>query len=133
LKSLIQNNQRAADIALKASSSMLFLLILNLVVTHIVVGIDPVFRILVSCLPLAIFIPGLLKGRRRSASMLCFALLLYFIVFVPKLFVPGNLVSEILSTTLTALLFMSSMMFSTWQYRADLEKIEINASGEPTT
>jgi uncharacterized membrane protein len=103
---------------------MLILLILNLLITHLSIGIDPLFRIAVSCLPLAIFIPGLRKGRRRSASLLCFALLLYFIVFVSALSVPGNLVSEIISTTLTTLLFISSMMFSTWQYRADLEKLE---------
>jgi len=127
------NNQKAADIALRLSSIMLILLMLNLIVTHIVVGIDPLFRILVSCLPLAIFIPGLLKGRRRSASMLCFALLLYFIVFVSALGVPGKLISEIISTLLAVLLFTSSMMFSTWQYRADLEQMEVNAPGAPIT
>ena len=110
---------------------MLILLILNLVVTHLLVGIDPFFRIAVSCLPLAIFLPGLKHGRRRSASLLCFALLLYFIVFVSALSVPGNLISEIISTTLTILLFISSMMFSTWQYRADLALMEKQREEEP--
>lgn len=128
-----KNHQGAADIALRISSILLILLLLNLIVTHIVVGIDPAFRILVSCLPLAILIPGLLKGRRRSASMLCFALLLYFIVFVSALGVPGKLISEVISTLLVVLLFTSSMMFSTWQYRADIAQMEVNAPGGQTT
>ena len=125
--SIIKNNQRAADRALKASQAMLLLLILNLVVDHLTTDIEfkwQVFRILVSCLPLCIFIPGLLKARRRTASLLCFALLLYFVAFVPPLTAPGNLLPEIISTLLATLLFTSSMMFSTWQYRADLETIE---------
>ena len=129
-KQLIKDYQKFSDIALKASWVMLLLLIFNLAVNHLLIGIDIVFRILVSCVPLLLFVPGLLKGKRRSASMLCFALLLYFIVFVSKLSTSGNLVSEIISTTLTILLFISSMMFSTWQYRADLERQEKNSSGE---
>lgn len=123
-KPLINDYQKFSDLALKASWVLLALLIFNLIVDHLILGIDPLFRIAVSCLPLVIFIPGLKKGRRRSASMLCFALLLYFVVFVSALSVPGNLVFEIISTTLTTLLFISSMMFSTWQYRADLERLE---------
>lgn len=128
-----KNHQGAADIALRISSILLILLLLNLIVTHIVVGIDPAFRILVSCLPLAILIPGLFRGRRRSASLLCFALLLYFIVFVSALGVPGKLISEVISTLLVVLLFTSSMMFSTWQYRADIAQMEVNAPGGQTT
>ena len=132
----INDYQKYSDLALKISRVLLILLILNLIANHLSVGIDALFRIAVSCLPLAIFIPGLWKRRRRSASMLCFALLLYFIVFVSALGAPGNLVSEIISTSLTTFLFISAMMFSTWQYRADLEKLEANpemhSSGEPS-
>lgn len=121
---------KSARLALKVSWIMLNLLLLNLVVTHLITGIDPIFRILVSCTPLLLLMPGLLKGRRRSASLLCFALLLYFMVFVSALTVPGHLISEIISTTLTCLLFISAMMFSTWQYRADLAAIAEQSSGE---
>lgn len=129
-RQLIKDYQKFSSIALKASWIMLLLLILNLAVNHLIVGVDTLFRIAVSCVPLMLFIPGLLKGKRRSASLLCFALLLYFIVFVSKISAPGNLVSEIISTTLTTLLFISSMMFSTWQYRADLKRLEKQSSGE---
>ncbi len=127
----VKDYNKFARLALKASWVMLNLLLLNLVVTHLITGIDPIFRILVSCTPLLILMPGLLRGKRRSASLLCFALLLYFMVFVSALTVPGHLVSEIISTTLTSLLFVSSMMYSTWQYRAELEAIEKQSSGEP--
>ena len=119
-----KNYQKAADIALRASSILLVLLILSFLVFHLIVGIDPIFRILVSCLPLMIFLPGVLSGRRRTASLLCFALLLYFIALVPKLFVSGNLLSDIITTGLVTALFISCMMYSTWQYRADLARLE---------
>ena len=112
---------------------MLLLLILNLVVDHLTTNIEfkwQLFRILVSCLPLSIFIPGIFNAQRRTASLLCFALLLYFIAFVPPLTAPGNLVPEIISTLLAVLLFTSSMMFSTWQYRADLERVEGQNGGQ---
>lgn len=138
---LITDYQKFSDLALKVSWVLLALLIINLVAIHLIDGINPLFRIAVSCFPLLILVRGLLKGRRRSASLLCFALLLYFIVFVSALGVPGNLVSEIISTTLTTLLFTSSMMFSTWQYRADLKtmdelmekQMKAQSSGEPSS
>lgn|GEM_PF-1508779 len=127
---------KIAELARKTSWILLNLLVLNLVVTHVITGIDTIFRILVSCAPLLIFMPGLLARRRRSASLLCFALLLYFVVFVSALGVPGHLVSEIISTTLTTLIFISAMMFSTWQYRADLTQLEqdqLHKNIEPQT
>ena len=125
-----KNYQQAADIARRTSFILLVLLIISFLISHLMVGVDPVFRILVSCLPLIIFIPGMLQGRRRTASLLCFALLLYFMALVPKLFIPGNLLSDIITTGLVTTLFISCMMYSTWQYRADLARLE--SSGELT-
>lgn len=125
-----ENYQQAADIARRTSLILLILLIISFLISNLIVGINPVFRILVSCLPLAIFIPGILQGRRRTASLLCFALLLYFMALVPKLFIPGNLLSDIITTGLVTTLFISCMMYSTWQYRADLARLE--SSGELT-
>lgn len=123
-----KNYQQAADIARRTSFILLVLLIISFLISHLMVGVDPVFRILVSCLPLIIFIPGMLQGRRRTASLLCFALLLYFIALVPKLFVSGNLLSDSLITTLVTALFISCMMYSTWQYRADVARLEQSSS-----
>ena len=140
---LINDYQKFADIAVNVSFIMLILLIANIALVQLRADVEPVwrmFRLSVACLPLVIFLPGLRKKRRRTASLLCFALLLYFTVFVSKLGIPGNLVADIISTSLTTLLFISSMMFSTWQYRADLEKLDVKiegntdmpSSGDPT-
>lgn len=102
---------------------LLLMLILYYAYSHITHGVDIGFRMMVSMVPLAIFLPGILKRKYRSASLLCFVLLLYFMVGVQSLFTPGDTLAESIAMTIICTLFCLSMLYSRWQQRADvLEK-----------
>lgn len=100
--------------------ALLITLILYYVASHVVTGIDILFRTIVSIAPLAIFLPGILLRKYRSASLLCFVLLLYFMVGVQNLFTPGNTLPESLAMAIICFLFSVSMFYSRWQQRADV-------------
>jgi uncharacterized membrane protein len=100
--------------------ALLTLLILYYLWSHLSTGVDPIFRTLVSITPLLLFIPGLLYRKYRAASMLCFVLLLYFMVTVQSLFTPGNTLIESLVMADIVILFTLSMFYSRWQQRADV-------------
>lgn len=68
---------------------------------------------LVAILPLAIFIPGLLKPQHRTYSWLCFVLLMYFLFLVPLLMSYWSL-TYWLMTILVTVLFVAAMMTSRW-------------------
>ena len=103
--------------------TLLALLIIYYAIIHISSGVDIVFRMLVSIVPLAIFLPGISLRKYRSASLLCFVLLLYFMVGVQSLFTPGDAVPESIAMFIICSLFCVSMLYSRWQQRADvLEK-----------
>ncbi|MEX2365345.1 MAG: DUF2069 domain-containing protein [Pseudohongiellaceae bacterium] len=104
---------------------LLFLLILYYIWSHLMTGVDPVFRIIVSITPLLIFVPGIIYRKYKAASLLCFVLLLYFMVTVQSLFTPGNTFSESLAMIDIVILFTLTMFYSRWQQRADvLENVE---------
>ena len=92
---------------------------------HIVTGIDIGFRMVISIVPLAIFLPGIQKRQYRSASLLCFVLLLYFMATVQNLFTPGETISESIAMTIIVLLFVVAMFYSRWQQRADILEADI--------
>lgn len=99
---------------------LLFLLIFYYLWLHLTTGVDPVFRTLVSIIPLLIFVPGIIYRKYKAASLLCFVLLLYFMVTVQSLFTPGNTLCESLVMANIVILFTLSMFYSRWQQRADV-------------
>lgn len=99
---------------------LLILLIIYYAISHISAGIDIGFRMVVSIVPLAIFLPGIFMRKYRSASLLCFVLLLYFMVGVQSLFTPGNTLPESIAMVIVCSLFCISMFYSRWQQRADV-------------
>lgn len=74
---------------------MTLLLILALVSSHFMQGSNPVFRSLVSGIPLLLLLPGLSRGNSRSQFYLCTLLLLYFLAYGTALAAPGNLVNDL--------------------------------------
>lgn len=108
---------------------LLFLLILYYLWLHLATGVDPLFRTLVSIIPLLMFVPGIIYRKYKAASLLCFVLLLYFMVTVQSLFTPGSTLIESLVMADIVILFTISMFYSRWQQRADvLESGETQAS-----
>lgn len=99
---------------------LLFLLIFYYLWSHLTTGVDPVFRILVSITPLLMCVPGIIYRKYKTASLLCFVLLLYFMVTVQSLFTPGNTLIESLVMADIVILFTLSMFYSRWQQRADV-------------
>ena len=100
--------------------ALLSTLMLYYIVTHTLNGVDILFRSVVSVIPLIIFVPGILSRKYRSASLLCFVLLLYFMLAVQSLFMPGGTLAEVFVLTVIVLLFTVAMFYSRWQQRADV-------------
>jgi uncharacterized membrane protein len=69
---------------------------------------------LVQTLPLAIFIPGLLRQRYRTYSWICFAILMYFTWSVTNAMAPWARWWDLLIVLLTVSIFISAMMVSRW-------------------
>lgn len=99
---------------------LLILLIGYYTVVHILVGKDVLFRVVINISPLILFIPGLLYRKYKAASLLCFVLLLFFIMEVQSLATQGNTLAESVAMTLICTLFVISMCYSRWQQRADV-------------
>jgi uncharacterized membrane protein len=65
----------------------------------------------ISTLPLLLFLPGLLRGAWKSYAWMCFALMVYFQVFVTEIFrKPNDLITIGLLASLL-LLFCTAMVF----------------------
>ncbi len=65
--------------------------------------------------PLLIFLPGIIRQRYRSLSMLCFVCLMYFTLITVNLFNPEHTVLDVLEMIEVTILFVSAMFFSRWQ------------------
>lgn len=69
---------------------------------------------LVQCVPLLIFIPGLLQQRHRTYSWICFVILPYFAWSVVNVMSPFIRWHDVLVVILTVIIFNASMMASRW-------------------
>jgi uncharacterized membrane protein len=93
-----------------------FLLIVNLLAA----GADAQMYslMIVSVLPLLIFLPGMARENYKSLSLLCFVTLFYFIVVVVNLGGPDPSLYDVFSLILIVVLFIAAMMFSRWKQHA---------------
>ena len=69
---------------------------------------------LIKCVPLAIFIPGMLRENLRSYIWLCFVSLIYFMVLVLKLFADPTDPLAILGMVSVVGMFVSAMLYVRW-------------------
>ena len=69
------------------------------------------------CLPLLIFLPGMLRDRLRSYIWLCFICLLYFMRLVVNLFAEPGSALAIVGTAAVVTLFIAAMMYVRWRAR----------------
>lgn len=76
----------------------------------------------IQLLPLAIFVPGLLRDNPRAYIGLCFVLLLYFIKAVEGLFSPLRAWIDLWLLICSVVLFISAMLTSRWLQRASIQE-----------
>lgn len=79
------------------------------------------------CLPLLIFLPGMLRDRLRSYIWLCFVCLLYFMRLVVSVFAEPDSVVAIVGMVAVVTLFIAAMMYVRWRAQ------EIRAASVITT
>ena len=96
---------------------------------HIISGEYVLMKCVISATPLAIFVPGLLHRRYRSGSLLCFVLLIYFMVTTQQLFIPGDQAQDWIIMFLVVSLFIVSMFYARWQQRADVYEGDTHHGG----
>lgn len=72
---------------------------------------------LVHVVPLAAFMPVVIKGYPRGHAWLCFVLLIYFTEAVLASLVPATRWLGLIDVALLFTLFTSAMMFARWQSR----------------
>ncbi len=71
--------------------------------------------LLVPCLSVGMFLPGMLKDHARSYDWLCFVILIHFTVAVTNIMSPTPEWNDYVQTLLTSALFICAMMASRWQ------------------
>ena len=75
----------------------------------------PLFIWAILCIPLFIFIPGMVSGSHRSASWLSYVSMLYFIASILVFFTPRGELWGGLMVLSTLILFVSTMLYTRWK------------------
>lgn len=106
--------------ALIITQGLYVLLLLNLSVdywfVHPLVTQSPFFIWGLKCLPLLLFVPGIIKGYPRWLAWLCFVTLFYFISAVVSAWLPPHSWTSFIEIVICVLLFCSSMFAVRWYY-----------------
>jgi uncharacterized membrane protein len=68
-------------------------------------------------MPLALFLPGLLRGAWKTYLWLCFVLCAYFLAVVDQLFRPARGVADWLALVLVVVSFAAAMLYARWRQR----------------
>jgi uncharacterized membrane protein len=75
----------------------------------------PLFIWAMLCIPLFIFIPGILSGSHRSASWLSYVTMIYFIASILVFFTPRGELWGGLMVLSTLVLFVTTMLYTRWK------------------
>jgi uncharacterized membrane protein len=75
----------------------------------------PIIIWLFKCLPLLIFIPGLIKGSHRTASWLSYVTMIYFVLAILLMFTAGADIWGRLMPLTTLILFTAAMLYTRWK------------------
>lgn len=97
-------------------------LLVGLIVLYVTAGLmsEQILWVimLMPCLSLIIFLPGMLSNHARSYDWLCFVILIHFTVAVTNVMSPSGAWNDWLQLMLSVVLFISAMMASRWQKAA---------------
>jgi uncharacterized membrane protein len=75
----------------------------------------PIVLWLFKCLPLLIFIPGLISGSHKTASWLSYVTMIYFVLAILLMFTSGSDIWGRLMPVLTLVLFTATMLYTRWK------------------
>lgn len=75
----------------------------------------PIILWLFKCLPLLIFIPGLISGSHKTASWLSYVTMIYFVLAILLMFTAGVDIWGTLMPLTTLILFISAMLYVRWK------------------
>jgi uncharacterized membrane protein len=75
----------------------------------------PIVLWLFKCLPLLIFIPGLLSGSHKTASWLSYVTMIYFVLGILLMFTAGANIWGTLMPLTTLVLFTAAMLYTRWK------------------
>lgn len=73
---------------------------------------------IIQLLPLAILLPGLLRGGHRSYALLCFVVMIYFMAAVINAFTPGYTWPPYVEITLVTIIFVAALIYARYIRRA---------------
>ena len=75
----------------------------------------PIVLWLFKCLPLLIFIPGLINGSHKTASWLSYVTMIYFVLGILLMFTAGANIWGTLMPSTTLVLFTAAMLYTRWK------------------
>jgi uncharacterized membrane protein len=75
----------------------------------------PIVLWLFKCLPLLIFIPGLISGSHKTASWLSYVTMIYFVLAILLMFTAGADIWGTLMPLTTLILFIAAMLYVRWK------------------
>jgi uncharacterized membrane protein len=75
----------------------------------------PIVLWLFKCLPLLIFIPGLISGSHKTASWLSYVTMIYFVLAILLMFTTGADIWGRLMPLSTLVLFTATMLYTRWK------------------
>ena len=75
----------------------------------------PIIIWLFKCLPLLMFIPGLISGSHKTASWLSYVSMIYFVLAVLLMFTSGSEIWGRLMPLVTLALFTATMLYPRWK------------------
>jgi uncharacterized membrane protein len=75
----------------------------------------PIVLWLFKCLPLLIFIPGLISGSHKTASWLSYVTMIYFVLAILLMFTAGADIWGTLMPLTTLVLFTAAMLYTRWK------------------
>nr|WP_228550824.1 DUF2069 domain-containing protein [Endozoicomonas sp. OPT23] len=113
---------KKADICYRISVALYFTLLVAMAAK--VVWIDPpegsVWKILlIAIIPLLLPVYGFLKRQPRASAWLCFIVCIYFTRGVVNVWIDMTAINEWILTLSSFFLFISAMMFTRWQGKAN--------------
>ena len=104
-------------IVLAAVVAMMLLLSYNTLISPPIGKLPNLTMWVIQLLPLAILLPGLIRGGHRSYALLCFLVMIYFMAAVINAFTPGYTWPPYVEIALIAIIFVAALLYARYVRR----------------